>query len=208
MIILAWGSHRSSFVIRTSSFARPSVLDLDQLREQFADFNAYQSDEQARLTDKLMRALEALAACGPHWQALRHQAETTPHSWLVARLRTDPTQRHSPIARPTPITVVATDGSQIYPDRHVEPHCYLLNISQIAFQYGTFERPLIESMPHFEYRREAFEDQFDEVLGAATSEVVSALRDEYELKALLSTCLLYTSPSPRDGLLSRMPSSA
>ena len=27
-------------------------------------------------------------------------------------------------------------------------------------------------------------------------------------KALLSVCLLYTSPSPRDGLLSRMPSSA
>ena len=29
-----------------------------------------------------------------------------------------------------------------------------------------------------------------------------ALREEY------SNCLLYTSPSPRDGLLSRMPSSA
>ena len=27
-------------------------------------------------------------------------------------------------------------------------------------------------------------------------------------KARLSSCLLYTSPSPRDGLLSRMPSSA
>ena len=27
-------------------------------------------------------------------------------------------------------------------------------------------------------------------------------------KSLLSPCLLYTSPSPRDGLLSRMPSSA
>ena len=26
--------------------------------------------------------------------------------------------------------------------------------------------------------------------------------------AVVSTCLLYTSPSPRDGLLSRMPSSA
>ena len=26
--------------------------------------------------------------------------------------------------------------------------------------------------------------------------------------AVLGTCLLYTSPSPRDGLLSRMPSSA
>ena len=27
-------------------------------------------------------------------------------------------------------------------------------------------------------------------------------------KALINFCLLYTSPSPRDGLLSRMPSSA
>ena len=29
-----------------------------------------------------------------------------------------------------------------------------------------------------------------------------------EGEALIKTCLLYTSPSPRDGLLSRMPSSA
>ena len=31
---------------------------------------------------------------------------------------------------------------------------------------------------------------------------------ELILKSLLNVCLLYTSPSPRDGLLSRMPSSA
>ena len=31
---------------------------------------------------------------------------------------------------------------------------------------------------------------------------------DMELDAILCTCLLYTSPSPRDGLLSRMPSSA
>ena len=29
-----------------------------------------------------------------------------------------------------------------------------------------------------------------------------------EMLAVIATCLLYTSPSPRDGLLSRMPSSA
>ena len=29
-----------------------------------------------------------------------------------------------------------------------------------------------------------------------------------EIEALFMSCLLYTSPSPRDGLLSRMPSSA
>ena len=32
--------------------------------------------------------------------------------------------------------------------------------------------------------------------------------DENFLKPIAITCLLYTSPSPRDGLLSRMPSSA
>ena len=32
--------------------------------------------------------------------------------------------------------------------------------------------------------------------------------DKYSVNELIADCLLYTSPSPRDGLLSRMPSSA
>ena len=50
------------------------------------------------------------------------------------------------------------------------------------------------------------------VLATTQSELVAAMvRErlglETELVAI-TTCLLYTSPSPRDGLLSRMPSSA
>ena len=37
---------------------------------------------------------------------------------------------------------------------------------------------------------------------------IEAGADIIELDIKLTTCLLYTSPSPRDGLLSRMPSSA
>ena len=33
-------------------------------------------------------------------------------------------------------------------------------------------------------------------------------KNHAEINALINACLLYTSPSPRDGLLSRMPSSA
>ena len=33
-------------------------------------------------------------------------------------------------------------------------------------------------------------------------------REGANIERLLTSCLLYTSPSPRDGLLSRMPSSA
>ena len=34
------------------------------------------------------------------------------------------------------------------------------------------------------------------------------IKKEFQKLFFLGTCLLYTSPSPRDGLLSRMPSSA
>ena len=37
---------------------------------------------------------------------------------------------------------------------------------------------------------------------------LSGASDEQLAKKLAEACLLYTSPSPRDGLLSRMPSSA
>ena len=48
-------------------------------------------------------------------------------------------------------------------------------------------------------------------LGAnVTGYALPPLYDEshFELLGLAKNCLLYTSPSPRDGLLSRMPSSA
>ena len=37
---------------------------------------------------------------------------------------------------------------------------------------------------------------------------INELGIEYIFFQFISVCLLYTSPSPRDGLLSRMPSSA
>ena len=39
-------------------------------------------------------------------------------------------------------------------------------------------------------------------------DLAAALEEARQNESLLIPCLLYTSPSPRDGLLSRMPSSA
>jgi hypothetical protein len=162
------------------------MLDVHRLRDQFPDFNRYQARERALITEKLRVAREALQACDGTWEALRDRAASSDLG-LVARLREAPAQAHTAPPRPTPITVVATDGSQIYPDRHVEPSCYLLNISRIAFQYGTLERPLMESVPRFRYRRAEMEDLYDALLENASAEVVSAVRDEYELAELLGT---------------------
>ncbi len=163
------------------------MLDIQRLSEQFPDFSDYQAREQALTASKLRRALAALAAWNPEWEALREEAARARAKWLVAGLRSAPAEAHGCGPRPTPVTVVATDGSQIYPDRHVEPTCYLLNVSRIAFQYGTLEAPLMEAVPEFRYRRSAFEDLIDPLLDTTSTEVISALRDEIELRELLRT---------------------
>lgn len=163
------------------------MLDIHRLREQFTGFDAYQAQKWEAEERKLRHALTALEECSPGWEMLRDAVAGRKLPWLVAGLREAPGHAFQCGPRPTPVTVVATDGSQIYPDRHFEPTCYLLNISRIAFQYGTFERPLMESVPSFRYRNNDLEGYADEVIEAATVEVISSMRDKYELEALFET---------------------
>jgi len=163
------------------------MLDVNQLQEEMAAFNAYQAEVRERRRAQQAVAKEALSAAGAQWTSLRDAVRRAQPRQLVAAMREDPTAVHTAPNRPTPITVVATDGSQIYPDRHVEPTCFLINVSQIAFQYGTTEAPLLTATPRFRYRERDLEDHFDDVLASMTTEVVSAIRDEYELRELLST---------------------
>lgn len=169
------------------------MLDLRQLQDQFGDFTDYQVREHARRQWQLDRARTAFGEAGRTWQRLQERAQRIQQSWLIPKLREAPNGIAAAEARPTPMTVVATDGSQIYPDRHIEPTCYLLNVSRIAFQYGTLERPIMESVPSVRYRRDDLRDAMDALDpqpdGKATAEVVSALRDDLELKALFGTAV-------------------
>ncbi|MEM6646890.1 MAG: DNA double-strand break repair nuclease NurA [Bacteroidota bacterium] len=160
------------------------MLDFQQLQQQFDGFGDYQQRERALLKTKLDLAEAALATCAADWARYR---DTLPHLKLSALIPTmlgDPSETCIAPPRPDVVTVVATDGSQIYPDRHREPSCYLLNISRIAFHYGTHEAPLIESVPQFRYRTSELQDHFDDLVERASTDVVSALRDGLELEHL------------------------
>ncbi len=161
------------------------MLDLSRLQSQFSDFGSYQVQEEAIREQRLRRAIQALRECRTAWEDLNDRARAANPKWLVGRAQESPDTTCPCGPRPTPITVVATDGSQIFPDRNIEPTCYLLNIGRIAFQYGTHERPLMESAPFFRYRSVDLEDHFDDVFETSTAEIVSALRDGLELEALL-----------------------
>lgn len=162
------------------------MLDLRRLRDQIDRFESHEAETRERRRRQQERAQAVLSACAERWKQVRAQVAEAEPRRLVAALRESPNGVHEAPARPTPITVVATDGSQIYPDRHVEPLFFLLNVSQVAFQYGTQEAPVLDAVPrlHFE---EDLSEHVDEVLRSMTTELVSALRDEMELELLLET---------------------
>lgn len=163
------------------------MLDLHRIAAHLPGLVADQTRTRQRVATRLARALDAFDDCNGCWEDLRDRAATTDRSWLIARLREAPGRRVEPQPRPTPVTVVATDGSQVFPDRHREPHVFLVNIARLAFQYGTLEAPFIEALPFLRSDDDALADVLDEVVHDASPEVVSAIRDELELDALLRT---------------------
>ncbi len=161
------------------------MLDFARLQQQLHGFAAYQQQQRDLLQEKLQAALEA-------WRqvddvaALLEEVDRVRPSWLVARPLGERLQeRVSVPARPPQVTVVAVDGSQIFPDRHVEPPCFLLNVGRVAFQLGTHEPVRLESIPRFCFRQEEMQALLDDRFESVSVEIVSALRDEFELEALL-----------------------
>ena len=78
----------------------------------------------------------------------------------------------------------------------------------LDFEPGAINVPGTES--HFDNLAELLPDDILEPIGNEMTQNYmdyKASRKEWE-QAYITGCLLYTSPSPRDGLLSRMPSSA
>lgn len=164
------------------------MLDLSQLRDQLDDFQEYEASIRDRRVKQQRRAQAILGACAEQWTTVQAEVEAAQPRRLVAALRESPASRKPASKRPSPITVVATDGSQIYPDRHVDPMFFLLNVSRVGFQYGTREEPVLDTVPRLRFE-EDLSTVFDEALGSITTEVVSALRDEMELEHLLGVAL-------------------
>ena len=168
------------------------MVDFTRLAGQIEEFATYRKGEDRAHADRLERARAALAECAPTWEALRDRAAALTGGPLRALPQASPDACDACAPRPPTVTVVATDGSQIFPDRHVEPTCYLLNVGRVALHYGTLDPPLIAAEPSLRYRQQDLADLAPDDDAEAspidvTTEVVSALRDELELRWLFET---------------------
>ncbi len=80
-----------------------------------------------------------------------------------------------------PCTVIAADGSQIYPDRHGVALYYLINIGAIVFRCGAAQAPRTHSRPEVFYEDA---DLYDEDGGQRPKALIDAERDRRELAML------------------------
>lgn len=69
--------------------------------------------------------------------------------------------------------VLSIDGSQIYPDRHQGPGCFLINIGSIMLRYGARSRVAFHSQPYLF-------NAYDENHQLASTDLVNCRRQELE----------------------------
>jgi hypothetical protein len=81
---------------------------------------------------------------------------------------------------PEPVTLIAADGSQIYPDRHGVAFYYVVNVGSILFRHGSGQPPDVATQPSLCYT----EDRVYPGGVPVSGDLVSAERDLAEMRVL------------------------
>ncbi len=100
---------------------------------------------------------------------------------------------HEPDPLPERVTIVAADGSQIYPDRHGLALYYAINLGGIVLRLGSGEAPYIESEPVLCFEDERLLDDQDNVIA---SQLINARRTVQEIVTLTRLACAETGDVP------------
>lgn len=130
------------------------MLDLYAVKAQIDDMVVDERQVQEDFRAKLELALAEYKRWQDDWQTLAHKIDKSRTSWLLPGLADGLDGGVDRPERPAHISIAATDGSQIFPDRHEISSCFLINIGYILLHYGTGEKPLMSSKPTLYYREE------------------------------------------------------
>ncbi|MBT5872177.1 MAG: DNA double-strand break repair nuclease NurA [Candidatus Latescibacteria bacterium] len=128
------------------------------------------------------------------WQHLADKVRRSNPSWLVAHILEPLTLTRACPDRPAELTVLATDGSQLFPDRHEISSCYLINVGTVVIHYGTGERPRLDSRPSLFFSEEDLFVNWGGKRLPVNAEIVGIQRSVMELSKLAD--LMDEIPSP------------
>ena len=100
-----------------------------------------------------------------------------PHPWSQ---RLD--ERYRPQPPQVPATLIAVDGSQVYPNRHSIAPYYLINVGGIILRQGSGQAPEVNTLPTIYYEDS---DLYDDSGHLQAPEYVNTVRTQHELDALI-----------------------
>ena len=164
--------------------------ELEQMAIAAARLRAAQAERAAQLRAVLARRASDWTAieAGLARAMAAHGAD--PKYFRAARPLGHDEPLDAPIPAPPPpprATLIATDGSQILPDRHAPFLYYLINIGAIIYAHGEPDAPGIVSLPSIFYPT-IEDDLTDDSPGFNKSEVTIA-RDRREIETLAALAL-------------------
>ncbi|MBM7855294.1 hypothetical protein JOC37_001687 [Desulfohalotomaculum tongense] len=153
---------------------------------------------------KLKAAAQSLSQLNGRLKEIAKRVQESKTSWLVAEPVEDAAVTHPLPPPPGEYQVLASDGSQLFPDHHEVVLCYLINIGTAALEYGNNPGAELNSEPKLYYREEDLYMEEDGVKRLVDSQRVSALRTLEEAEALVKMsrrCKAGTVVALTDGTL-------
>jgi hypothetical protein len=160
------------------------ALELNKITHLVNDIGAEAAARLARVSERLPVADALLKSVNADDEELMRKITAARQLRWVGAIPTAerPGEVFKEPAHPDHLTIIAADGSQIYPDRHGVAFYYLINVGGIVFRHGNNDAPTVSSFPEVFYEDEDLYDQEDE--SAVTSDKVNTLRDVRELGEL------------------------
>lgn len=158
-------------------------LDLPQLLQQVNQMGQSVAQRLTKINQVLPQLLTNLEAISTSdREQLNIKIQRVGENWPGA-IPTDelPHKSFPPPSAPQEYNVIASDGSQIHPDRHAPTRYYLINTGNIRIHYGSGEVPETFSKSEIFYEDEHL---YDEQGFEISPSIINGLRDLSEMEAL------------------------
>lgn len=155
----------------------PQVLPQVESMARGAAQEAQARGELLRILLRTLRNTEGLSL-----EAIQRLVQQAGPGWAGAVPIDEPLDRTFPPSEPPAhYSVLAADGSQIYPDRHAAATYYLINVGRIHLRVGSASAPETETRAKLVHRQE---ELYSSEGGLISSALIEAERDVMELEAL------------------------
>ncbi len=134
------------------------TLEFRQLTDQVQKMGTALAERALALQGKAEQARARLRQAAAHIEELRDKIERLHAAgieWRGAAPTDEPPDRPHPLPEaPARATLMAADGSQIFPDPHAIALYYLINVGSIIYEHGSGQAPDCYSLPVLHYREQ------------------------------------------------------